>query len=405
MMDTIQVQLHRQQYEFIHGEARYRGFASGRGGGKTWAGAYDLIVRAEADRLYGMYAPSYPMLRDSTLRTFLELARGFGVLADLNRTETRVTLTNGAEILCRSLDDPERARGPNLSGAWIDEASLVPRAAFDIIIACLRQGGRAGWLSATFTPKGKQHWTFEVFGRGGADVELLQCPTSANPFVPAEFVESVRSQYTESYARQELGGLFIDLEGAIAKRVWFEILDSAPKAQFRVRGWDLAATEKKLATDDPDWTVGTLIAKANGRYYVEDVVRARVGPGGVDELIRSTAKQDGYGVWVRLPQDPGAAGKLALNALVKALAGYVVRSGAVTGDKVTRAMPLLAQAQHGNVSLVRGEWNRAFLDEVCSFPVGGHDDQVDSASDAFNELVNVLPPMVPARIRWGRVGS
>ena len=51
--------------------------------------------------------------------------------------------------------------------------------------------------------------------------------------------------------------------------------------------------------------------------------------------------------------------------------------------------PLSAQAEAGNVKLVRGTWNRDFLDELCTFPSGTHDDQVDAASAAFNRLALV----------------
>mgnify|MGYP003652281200 CR=1 FL=1 len=62
----------------------------------------------------------------------------------------------------------------------------------------------------------------------------------------------------------------------------------------------------------------------------------------------------------------------------------------ITGDKATRAKPASAQAEAGNVKLVRGAWNTPFLDEVCSFP----DDQVDAFADALNELALKSPPQV-----------
>jgi predicted phage terminase large subunit-like protein len=34
-----------------------------------------------------------------------------------------------------------------------------------------------------------------------------------------------------------------------------------------------------------------------------------------------------------------------------------------------------------------GWWNRAFIDELCAFPNGAHDDQVDAASAAFRSLL------------------
>ena len=51
-----------------------------------------------------------------------------------------------------------------------------------------------------------------------------------------------------------------------------------------------------------------------------------------------------------------------------------------------RAEPYAAQVQGGNVLLVRGAWNRDFIDEHVSFPVGRAKDQVDATSAAFNLL-------------------
>jgi len=398
--------MYPMQAEFLDSQARYRAFCGGRGAGKTWVGAYDLLRRSRRGRLYGVYAPSYPMLRDSTLREFVERAEALHLMGALNRTEMRATLTNTSEVLFRSLDDPERARGPNLSGAWIDEASLVPRTAYDIIIACLRQAGEAGWLSATFTPKGRQHWTYEVFGDHQPDVDLFVSPTADNPFVSPEFVQSVRAQYTTTYAQQELDGLFIDVQGAMAQRQWFPIMEKMPgQAIMHVRAWDLAATKKEATGDDPDYTVGTLMSKTRvagvEHYWIRHVVRARVGPGEAEKLVRQTAQADGRGVRIYIPQDPGQAGKWQVAAFVRMLPGFYVQSNPITGDKVTHAQPFLAQAQQGNVSLVRGDWVQPWLDEVCTFPVGGHDDQVDSAADGFHVLAKGMPRLAKSVAKWG----
>src|SRR5262249_15206242 len=132
----------------------------------------------------------------------------FGFLRQHNRSEPRLLLGNGAEVLGRSTDDPDRLRGPNLSGVWLDEASQSEQAAFGVLIACLREGGQPGWLSATFTPRGRQHWTYTVFATSRPDTALFHCRTRDNPFLPAGFDEAVRRQYPSSLALQELEGEF-----------------------------------------------------------------------------------------------------------------------------------------------------------------------------------------------------
>jgi predicted phage terminase large subunit-like protein len=128
------------------------------------------------------------------------------------------------------------------------------------------------------------------------------------------------------------------------------------------------------------------MAFADGVFYVDDVLRGRWSASEVEKTLKNTASQDGLNVTIRMPQDPGAAGKADAETKVKLLAGYAAVVKPITGDKATRARPASAQAEAGNVKLLRGPWNEAFLDEVCGFPNVMFDDQVDAFADALNEL-------------------
>jgi predicted phage terminase large subunit-like protein len=177
-------------------------------------------------------------------------------------------------------------------------------------------------------------------------------------------------------------------EGGMFKRAWFEIVDAVPANVKRVRRWDLAATSFS-GSNDPDWTVGVRMARApDGIFYVEDVVRLRGSAAEVERAIKNTATQDGKAVAIRLPQDPGQAGKAQAAAYIRLLAGFDVRAQPETGAKQVRARPLEAQAEAGNVKLLRGAWNDAFIAELCDFPSGDHDDQVDAAANALSDLVS-----------------
>ena len=155
-----------------------------------------------------------------------------------------------------------------------------------------------------------------------------------------------------------------------------------------VRAWDLAAT---VATKgDPDWTCGVRLRRdGNGRFIVEDVVRFRGGPETVEQTIKATATRDGRSVSVGLPQDPGQAGKSQILSLTKLLAGHTVVSSPETGSKETRASPVAAQCNVGNLYMVQGPWNAAFAEELRDFPTGRKDDQVDALSRAFSMLLTV----------------
>lgn len=171
-------------------------------------------------------------------------------------------------------------------------------------------------------------------------------------------------------------------EGGMFKRAWFPVVRAIPAGTRFVRGWDLAATEGA-----GDWTVGVKIGRQkNGRFLIAHVARDRKSSAGVERLLVNTASQDGYECTVSIPQDPGQAGKAQTSYLVQQLAGYTVKTSTESGDKVTRAGPLAAQAEAGNVDILDGDWNDAFFEEITIFP-NGTKDQTDAASRAFNELV------------------
>ena len=157
------------------------------------------------------------------------------------------------------------------------------------------------------------------------------------------------------------------------------------------RAWDLAASK-----GNGDFSVGVLMGlDGQGRFWIVDVTRGQWSPDERNERMRQTARVDGESVSIRLPQDPGQAGKEQAQALIRMLAGYSVKAISVSGDKQVRADPLAAQLNAGNVLLLRAPWNAAFIEELRQFPSGRHDDAVDAAADAFNELTAGSPPVMP----------
>ena len=65
------------------------------------------------------------------------------------------------------------------------------------------------------------------------------------------------------------------------------------------------------------------------------------------------------------------------------LHGYAVFGYPVDKDKVTRALPFAARLSAGTVHVLDTHWTDDYLDEMCSFPNGTHDDQVDASSGAW----------------------
>lgn len=173
------------------------------------------------------------------------------------------------------------------------------------------------------------------------------------------------------------------LEGDLFRPDRITMVDAIPSGSIKwCRGWDLASTV------DGDYTAGGKLGRLDdGRYVIADMARMRVGPDQRDATMASIASQDGRGVKISIPQDPGQAGKTQVLYLTRALAGYNVKSSPETGDKITRAEPFAAQVNAGNVLMLRGDWNTALMNEMRIFPNGTHDDQIDSLSRAFSEII------------------
>lgn len=170
-----------------------------------------------------------------------------------------------------------------------------------------------------------------------------------------------------------------------------DILQSVPLDVIEwVRCWDLAATEKTTDSGDPAFTAGVLMGKRkNGRYVVADVINKQMSASDVRQTIKLTAQADKaryQRVKIRLPKDPGQAGKEQAESYIKFLAGFNVVAIAETGSKEARAEPMAAQWQVGNFDIVCGDWNEPFLHQLENFPDGKFKDMVDAAANAFAEL-------------------
>jgi len=179
-------------------------------------------------------------------------------------------------------------------------------------------------------------------------------------------------------------------EGGFFRREWFTIVETGPsQVRARVRYWD------KAASPTGDYTAGVLMSVGDdGYFYIEHVARMRAASGERDRAMVEIGRRDyeALGPFLILhQQDPGSAGLDSARATNEALAaaGLRARFEPVTGDKTVRAGPLAGMAQSGKVRIVRGEWNADFLDECAAFPNGRHDDQVDAAASAFNELLKL----------------
>ncbi|WP_394845174.1 phage terminase large subunit [Pendulispora brunnea] len=259
---------------------------------------------------------------------------------------------------------------------------------------CTVHAGAGETLHYRNTDDGEQWCTRE--SPGALSRVFIPSKVSDNPYLSnTDYIERLKGLDPLTRA-QLLDGNWLarPAKGLLFKRAWLPIIDLAPAAAFRVRYWDRAASAGK-----GDWTVGIRVARADGLFIVEDVVRLRGTPREVQATILGTAELDGRATMIGIEQDPGSAGVFEADSYVRLLAGHNVRKFRVSKDKVVRAQPVSAQAEGGNVRLLRGAWNEAFVQELEAFPEGNFDDQVDSFSGAFSALTTAIAPAIDPRFR------
>lgn len=313
---------------------------------------------------------------------------------------SRLRSAHGVPCLLRSSTNP-----PDASGLWIrrrfwpwlgkprdereEDGTGAPFAAAGEVLYFIRDDDG----TERIVDKGTRH----AIGRTFVRSSLVDNPALA---YDGQYEKGLRLLDRVTRARL-LDGDFDaeDAPGELFRRTWFPIVDAAPAECMRLRVWDRAATEPSSQNPDPDWTAGLRLAlDRQGVYYIEHVQRLSARPLGVQTAVVNTAAQDGVGVVIGIIRDPAQAGKSDAATYITALAGYNVHAWEERelGDKVARAKPASAQAEAGNVKLVRGPWTAAFLAEAEQFPKGKKD-QIDALSMAFIKLTAAA-----ARERWVR---
>ena len=258
-----------------------------------------------------------------------------------------------------------------------------PNTPIILIMQRLHESDLSGWLLDGGNGEEWEHVCLPAIQDDGTalwpekhDIETLRRMEQAAPYVFA-------GQYMQRPA---------PLDGGVFKPGMLQVIDALPAERITwVRGWDFGAT------DGGDPTAGAKIGRLpDGRLIIADMVHGQWGPDERDAVLRNTASQDGYGVRISIPQDPGQAGKTQALYMTRMLQGYRVHTSPESGDKVTRAEPFAAQVNVGNVLMLRGSWNNGLIEEMRMFPNGKHDDRIDACSRAFAELIARRPMVIDA---------
>ena len=361
---------------------------SGRGWGKTFTGSGWLLEQAllQENTEWAVVAPTFTDVR----RTCIEGPSGIikslqpGQLRHYNKTNGQVTLSNGSKIHMISADEPDRARGLNLSGAWLDEfaawryeetwtAGLAP---------ALRIGNPQVVITTTPRPT---KLIKEFVNRTDGSVVVTRGSTFDNAANLSEAaLAELRNRYEGTrIGRQELyGELLTDNPDAL----WtLEMIDStrvkeAPELVRIVVAVDPATTSGENA----DETGIVVVAKGeDGRAYVLADRSCRDTPSGWANRAIKAFNEFNADRIVAEKNQGGDMVELTLRSVDPTIpySGIVAKLG-----KRLRAEPIAALYEQGRVSHV-GEF--ATLEDQMTgwLPDSGYSpDRLDALVHALAEL-------------------
>lgn len=196
-------------------QSKYRGYSGPVGSGKTlWLCDAMIILGYKNQGRTGLLgAPTYPMLRDASLKTMFDRLDHYKVPFEFKKSEWRLILKDPrTSILCRAVENFDRLRGTNLAFFGLDETSYCPENAWLMLEARMRDplatetAGLGAW-----TPKGFD-WIYRRFIKEPKpDYKAVLANPMENTYLPAGFYAGLLDSYSPNFAKQEVLGEYLNV--------------------------------------------------------------------------------------------------------------------------------------------------------------------------------------------------
>ncbi len=174
----------------------------------------------------------------------------------------------------------------------------------------------------------------------------------------------------------------VPLGGAVFKSTWFKYWTVLPaRLDQIIFSWDAAFK----GTDTSDYVVGQVWGRKGGEYYLMDQTRGRLSFSETLDAFRLLSRKYKQATG-KLVEDK-ANGPAIVDSLKKEISGIVEVSP--EGGKEARANAVSPLLEAGNVyfpdpTMPGYEWvGMHLVPELCSFPMGKNDDQVDAMTQAL----------------------
>jgi phage terminase large subunit-like protein len=397
----MEVVLHAKQGEVFQDPSRFKVVAAGRRFGKSFLAAAILFVEGsktskvrESDgvtvdlSLEEVYylAPTFEQGKKIMWPLLKKL--GASLISQKYENTGELVLVNGRRVSLKGADRPDSLRGVGLSYAVLDEYAFMKEEVWETIIlpALARTEGGALFIG---TPDGKNHFfTLYSLGlSGNPEWKSWHFPSTANPHLPAKEIEAARGRMSSERFRQEMEANFESGGGVLMTRDMIPILTEVPYPCNRYIAIDLAgfeATNGGRKMEKLDSHAIAVVAVHAGGWCVEDIVYGQWD-------TRETALRIVKAYRDYRPDKIGIERGMALNAVMPYLNDEMARLGTYFNveplshgnqrktDRI--AWALQGRAEKGRLQLLKGGWNREFLEQAEDFPsVLTHDDLIDAVA-------------------------
>ena len=396
------------QAAFVDHPARFKILAKGRRFGATQSCA-QFVIREMLDKpnykvlwvdvTYSNITRYYNRCFQGTLESkFMCLSKLPRALYSWKEQQKQLNFSNGSYLDMRSADRPESLEGFAYNLIVLNEAGIIlkNRELWTVSIAPQIADYSANVLFVG-TPKGKidKHdrtrdcLYYELYKQGCDSNQTLwksfqyssyENSITSGGFIKEEEIEIMEDQLPPAVRPQEIGGQFINIaEDPIFYEEWFEIVDKVPDSGIlvKVMSCDTAFKTK----DESDYSAFIIIYQTVNAYYVVDVVNDKFE---FPELLSAVKEAyDQYRPDALLIEDR-ASGQSLIQAL-QANTTFPIRPISPDKDKITRATAVTPLCEARKIKLVKGYWNKMFINQLVSFPEGS-DDMVDSFSMACTYL-------------------
>ena len=382
---------------------------AGRGAGKTRAAAETLALWAweQPNTRWLVSAPTSGDIRGTCFEGDSGLIAVIppSLIADYNKSLHEIKLINGSFIKGIAASEPERFRGGQWHGAWLDELAAWDylQEAWDMIMFAVRLGNRTRIIAST-TPKPKP-LIMDLLDREGDDVAVTKASTYVNvKNLAPSFQKQILQYEGTKLGRQEIHAEIIDPEeGGIVKREWFRLWPNGkafPKFEYIIQSYDCATSDKTHNDPTGCITLGAFKPMDGGMCVMiidcwqEHLQYPQLRPKVVDEyeVIYGEGK-DKKRVDLLLVEDKSAGISLIQDLRQAHLPVHAYNPG--RADKVQRLSIVANIIKAGRVwvpesSNKKGfvkDWAEGMVSQICSFPEGTvHDEFVDCISQGLRYM-------------------